>query len=106
MDKKIVEMYIKNKLIMFLNKKILEVEIKEKVKKGIEKFEMVFNSFLNDFENWIIEEKQKDIKWLPNFIEDFTENLIHDGIKTIRNTYDIKKLIQDIFDDERKNKIL
>lgn len=106
MEKKVIELYIKNKVVMFINKRILEVELKEKAKKGVEKFNKVFNSFLNDFERWIIEEKEKDRKWLPNFIEDFTENLIHDAIKSLRETYDIKKLIQEIFDEERKNKIL
>ena len=103
---KLVEMYIKNKLSEFIRKSIYKIEIVKKGKAGVEKFQELTDRLWDKAEKWIIEEKNRDIKWLPNVIEEITEETIHETLKSLRKELDIKKLAQEIFDAEKKEKVL
>ena len=103
---KLVEMYIKNKVSEFIRKSIYKIEIVKKGKSGVEKFQELTDNLWNKAERWIIEEKNRDIKWLPNVIEEITEETIHETLKSLRKELDIKKLAQEIFNTEKKENIL
>ena len=100
---KLVEMYIKNKLSEFIRKSIYKIEIVKKGKTGVEKFQKLTDNLWDQVERWIIEEKNRDIKWLPNVIEEITEETIHEVIKSLRKELDVIKLAQEIFDTEKKH---
>ena len=103
---KLVEMYVKNKLCDFIRKSIYKIEIEEKVKAGVEKFQELTDNLWDKAEKWIVEEKNRDIKWLPNIVEEMGEDTIHETIKILRKELDIKNLAQEIFDAEKKEKVL
>ncbi len=103
---KLVEMYIKSKISDFIRKSIYKIEITKKGKAGVEKFQELTDNLWDKTERWIIEEKNRDIKWLPNVIEEITEETIHIAVKSLREELDIKKLAQEIFDIEKKEKVL
>ena len=103
---KLVEMYIKSKISDFIRKSIYKIEITKKGKAGVEKFQELIDNLWDKTERWIIEEKNRDIKWLPNVIEEITEETIHESIKTLRKELDIRKVAQEIFNVEKKEKVL
>ena len=41
-----------------------------------------------------------------NIVEEITEETIHETLKSLRKELDIKKLAQEIFDAEKKEKVL
>lgn len=103
---KLVEMYIKNKVCDFIRKSIYKIEITKKGKAGVEKFQELTDRLWDKAEEWIVEEKNRDIKWLPNIIEEITEETIHETIKSLRKELNIRKLAQEIFNVEKKEKVL
>lgn len=103
---KLVEMYIKNKVCDFIRKSIYKIEIIKKGKAGVEKFQELTDNLWDKAEKWIVEEKNRDIKWLPNIVEEIGEGTIHETIKVLRKELDIKNLAQEIFDAEKKENIL
>ena len=103
---KLADMYIKNKVCDFIRKSIYKIEITKNGKAGVEKFQEFIDNLWDKAERWIVEEKNRDIKWLPNVIEEITEETIHIAIKSLREELDIRKLAQEIFDIEKKEKVL
>ena len=103
---KLVEMYIKNKLSEFIRNSIYKIEIVKKGESGIKKFQKLTDNLWDKAEKWIVEEKNRDIKWIPNIVEEITEETIHESIKTLRKELDIRKVAQEIFDVEKKENIL
>ena len=103
---KLVEMYIKNKICDFIRASIYKIEIEKKGKAGVEKFQELTDNLWEKAERWIVEEKERDIKWIPNVIEEMGEDTIEEMIKILRKELDIKKLAQEIFDIEKKENIL
>ena len=103
---KLVEMYIKSKISDFIRKSIYKIEITKKGKTGVEKFQELTDSLWDKAEKWIIEEKKRDVKWIPNIVEEIGEETIHIAVKSLREELDIKKLAQEIFDIEKKEKVL
>lgn len=98
--------YIKGKVIDFVRKSILGLELTQKGKKGIEKMEMLLENFWSKAEKFIIEEQKRDIKWLPNSIENFGEEVALEVIKKLKEMLDIRQLAQEIFDQEKKENVL
>ena len=103
---KLVEMYVKNKLCDFIRKSIYKIEIEEKVKAGVEKFQELTDHLWGKAEKWIMEEKNRDVKWIPNIVEEMGEDTIQEAIGIFKKKLDIKKLAQEIFDVEKKENIL
>ena len=103
---KLAEMYIKNKVCDFIRKSIYKIEITKKGETGVKKFQKLMDNIWDKAERWIVEEKNRDIKWLPNVIEEITEETIHEAIKSLRKELDVIKLSQEIFDVEKKEKVL
>ena len=103
---KLVEMYIKSKISDFIRKSIYKIEITKKGKTGVEKFQELTDSLWDKAERWIIEEKNRDIKWIPNIVEEMGEDTIQEAIGILRKELDIRKVAQEIFDVEKKENIL
>ncbi len=103
---KLVEMYIKNKVCDFIRTSIYKIEITKKGKAGFEKFQELTDNLWDKVERWIIEEKNRDVKWIPNIVEEMGEDTIQEMVEFLRKDLDIKKLAQEIFDIEKKENIL
>ena len=103
---KLVEMYIKSKISDFIRTSIYKIEITKKGKAGVEKFQELTDSLWDKAERWIIEEKNRDIKWIPNIVEEMGEDTIQEAIGILRKELDIRKVAQEIFDVEKKENIL
>lgn len=102
MTEAMVKMYVINKVGGLAKTAIYRSEIVNKGKAGIEKFEAVANGFWDKAEEYIMKEKEIDRKWIPDIIENLGEEAIHKTIKVLRVELDQKKLVQDIFNIEKK----
>jgi len=102
MTETIVKMYVINKVGELAKTSIYRSEIVNAGKAGIEKFEAVVNNFWDNAEEYILKEKSIDRKWIPDTIENIGEEAIHEVVKTLRTELDPKKLVQDIFNIEKK----
>lgn len=103
---KLIELYVRNKVSDFIRKSIYKIEITKKGKAGVEKFQELTDRLWDKAEKWIVEEKNRDIKWIPNIVEEITEETIHETLKVLRKELDIRKVAQEIFDIEKKEKVL
>ena len=102
MTETIVKMYVINKIGELAKTSIYRSEIVNKGKAGVEKFEAATNNFWDKAEEYILKEKEIDRKWIPDVIENLGEEAIHKAIKVLRVELDPKKLVQDIFNIEKK----
>ena len=102
MTEAMVKMYVINKVGELAKTAIYRSEIVNKGKAGFEKFETVVNNFWDKAEEYILKEKEIDRKWIPDVIEKLGEEAIHKAIKVLRTELDAKKLVQDIFNIEKK----
>lgn len=97
-----IKMYVINKVVEFAKTGIYRSEIINAGKAGIYKFNALVDKFWDKTEEYIIKEKEMDRKWIPDVIEQTGEEAVHEVIKTLRKELDPKKLVQDIFDIEKK----
>ena len=102
MTELMVKMYVINKIGEMAKTAIYRSEIVNAGKAGFEKFEAVVNGFWDKVEDYISKEKEIDRKWIPDVIEQLGEEAIHEAIKVLRIELDPKKLVQDIFNIEKK----
>ena len=102
MTETMVKMYVINKIGELAKTAIYRSEIINAGKSGFEKFEAVVNNFWDKAEEYIMKEKEIDRKWIPDAIENIGEEAIHKAIKVLRVELDPKKLVQDIFNIEKK----
>lgn len=101
-----VKIYVRGKILDFLRKSILGLELTEKAKTGIEKMETLLDNVWDKAEKFIEDEKKRDLEWMPDVIENFAEDVLSAAIKEAREMLDIRKLAQEIFDIERAAKVL
>ena len=101
MTETMVKMYVINKIGELAKTAIYRSEIINAGKTGVEKFEAVINGFWDKAEEYILKEKEVDIKWIPDTIEQLGEEAIHKAIKVLRTELDARKLVQDIFNIEK-----
>lgn len=102
MTETMVKMYVINKIGELAKTAIYRSEIVNKGKAGVEKFEAATNNFWDKAEEYILKEKEIDRKWIPDVIENLGEEAIHKAIKVLRVELDPRKLVQDIFNIEKK----
>lgn len=102
MTEAMVKMYVINKIGELAKTSIYRSEIVNAGKAGFEKFEAVVNNFWDKAEEYIMKEKEIDRKWIPDVVEKLGEEAIHKAVKILRVELDPKKLVQDIFDIEKK----
>ena len=102
MTEAMVKMYVINKVGELAKTAIYRSEIVNTGKAGFEKFEAVVNNFWDKAEEYIMKEKEIDRKWIPDIVENLGEEAIHEVVKTLRVELDPRKLVQDIFNIEKK----
>lgn len=102
MTEAMVKMYVINKIGELAKTSIYRSEIVNVGKAGFEKFEAVVNNFWDKAEEYIIKEKEIDRKWIPDVVEKLGEEAIHKAVKILRVELDPRKLVQDIFNIEKK----
>ena len=102
MTETMVKMYVINKVGELAKTAIYRNEIVNAGKAGFEKFEAVVNNFWDKAEEYIMKEKEMDRKWIPDVLENLGEESIHKAVKILRVELDPRKLVQDIFNTEKK----
>lgn len=98
---KMIKMYILNKVVEFTKKNIYRTEIINKGKAGVVKFNAVIENFWDNAEKYVVNEKNKDRKWIPDIFENIAEDVIHEVIKVLKDELTVEKLVQGLFNEEK-----
>lgn len=101
MDKLAAKIYLTGKILELGKTLIYKTEIVAKGKAGAEKFNQVYEGFWNKLEELLEKEKSIDRKWIPNFAEEVGEEVLSEVLKEARKTFDLKVILQQIFDVEK-----
>ena len=96
MEKMIIKMFIIGKLKEFITKEVYQKEIVLNGIKGIDKLDAVLDGVWDKFQTFIEKGKHSDNKYIPNFIEEPTQEITEDIFKLVRDKFDLKSLIEDI----------
>ena len=97
------KMYIVGKINEWVRKRILEEEIVSKGKAGAEKLQNILDEYVWDnIEKFIVAAKAKDNKFIPNFIETFSEDIFDSVFQETRKTLDLRNLLESILLEEKE----
>ena len=96
MESAIIKMFIVGKLKEFITKEVYQKEIVLNGIKGIDKLDAVLDGVWDKFQVFIEKGKHSDNKYIPNFIEEPVQEITEDVFKVVRDTFDLKSLIEDI----------
>ncbi len=97
------KMYIVGKINEWIRKRILEEEIVSKGKAGAEKLQNILDEHVWDnIEKFIKSTKAKDNKFIPNFIENLTEDILEGVFREVKGMLDLRDLLESILTDEKK----
>ena len=102
METMIIKMFIIGKLKEFITKEVYQKEIVLKGSKGIDKLDAVLDGFWDKFQAFIEKGKHSDNKYIPNFIEEPAQSITEEIFKIVRDTFDLKTLIEDIVAQGKK----
>ena len=97
-----IRLFIVGKINEWIRKRILEEEIVRKTAKGIDKLQNILNDKV--WENiavFIQNAKEKDNKYIPNFLEFFAEDVFEKVFEDIKKNLDLRKLLEDILKEEK-----
>ena len=103
MTETIVKVFIIGKINEWIRKRILEEEIIDKAAKGVDKLNNVLGNYV--WENiavFIQNAKEKDNKYIPNFLEFFAEDVFEKVFEDIKKNLDLRKLLEDILKEEKE----
>ena len=101
MDKLAAKIYLTGKILELGKTLIYKTEIVAKGKAGSEKFKQVYEGFWDKLEELLKKEKSIDRKWIPDFAEEIGEEVLTEVLKEARKTFDLKVILQQIFDEEK-----
>ena len=101
MDKLAAKIYLTGKILELGKTLIYKTEIVAKGKAGAEKFKQVYEGFWDKLEELLKKEKSIDRKWIPDFAEEIGEEVLTEVLKEARKTFDLKVILQQIFDQEK-----
>ena len=101
MDKLAAKIYLTGKILELGKTLIYKTEIVAKGKVGAEKFKQVYEGFWDKLEDLLEKEKSIDRKWIPDFAEEIGEEVLSEVLKEARKTFDLKVILQQIFDEEK-----
>ena len=103
MTETIVKVFIIGKINEWIRKRILEEEIIDKAAKGIDKLNNVLgNKERENIAVFIQNAKEKDNKYIPNFLEFFAEDVFEKVFEDIKKNLDLRKLLEDILKEEKE----
>ena len=98
-----IRLFIVGKINEWIRKRILEEEIVRKTAKGIDKLQNILNDKV--WENiavFIQNAKEKDNKFIPNFVEAFTEDIFESVFNEIRKSVELRELLENILKEEKE----
>ena len=101
MNKLAAKIYLTGKILELGKTLIYKTEIVAKGKAGSEKFKQVYEGFWDKLEELLKKEKSIDRKWIPDFAEEIGEEVLTEVLKEARKTFDLKVILQQIFDVEK-----
>ena len=101
MDKLAAKIYLTGKILELGKTLIYKTEIVAKGKAGAEKFKQVYEGFWDKLEELLEKEKSIDRKWIPDFAEEIGEEVLTEVLKEARKTFDLKVILQQIFNEEK-----
>ena len=101
MDKLAAKIYLTGKILELGKTLIYKTEIVAKGKAGAEKFKQVYEGVWDKLEELLEKEKSIDRKWIPDFAEEIGEEVLTEVLKEARKTFDLKVILQQIFDEEK-----
>ena len=101
MDKLAAKIYLTGKILELGKTLIYKTEIVAKGKAEAEKFKQVYEGFWDKLEELLKKEKSIDRKWIPDFAEEIGEEVLTEVLKEARKTFDLKVILQQIFDEEK-----
>ena len=96
METMIIKMFIVGKLKEFITKEVYQKEIVLNGSKGIDKLDAVLDGVWDKFQVFIEKGKHSDNKYIPNFIEEPVQEITEEVFEVLKNTLDLRKLIEDI----------
>ncbi len=96
MESAIIKMFILGKLKEFITKEVYQKEIVMKGSKGIDKLDSVLDKFWDRAWEFIEKGRNSDNKYIPNFIEEPIQEGTEEVFEVLKNTLDLRKLIEDI----------
>ena len=96
MEAAIIRMFIVGKLKEFITKEVYQKEIVLNGIKGIDKLDAVLDGVWDKFQVFIEKGKYSDNKYIPNFIEEPVQEITEEVFEVLKNTLDLRKLIEDI----------
>ena len=96
MESAIIKMFILGKLKEFITKEVYQKEIVLNGSKGIDKLDAVLDGVWDKFQVFIEKGKHSDNKYIPNFIEEPVQEITEEVFEVLKNTLDLRKLIEDI----------
>ena len=96
-----IKIYVLGKITEYLRKRILQEEIINKAIAGIAKADNVLDDFWLKARKFIKEAQEVDNKYVPDFIEKTTEELILGTIDILEKEVNIKDLLEKIVKEEK-----
>ncbi len=96
METMIIKMFIVGKLKEFITKEVYQKEIVLNGSKGIDKLDAVLDGVWDKFQVFIEKGRNSDNKYIPNFIEEPIQEGTEEVFEVLKNTLDLRKLIEDI----------
>ena len=102
METMIIKMFIIGKLKEFITKEVYQKELVLNGSKGIDKLDAVLDGVWDKFQIFIEKGKYSDNKYIPNFIEEPAQSITEEIFKIVRDTFDLKALIEDIVEQGKK----
>ena len=96
MESAIIKMFIVGKLKEFITKEVYQKEIVLNGSKGIDKLDAVLDGVWDKFQVFIEKGRNSDNKYIPNFIEEPIQEGTEEVFEVLKNTLDLRKLIEDI----------
>ena len=98
-----MKIFIVGKINEWIRKRILEEEIISKGKAGVEKLQNVLDKHVwENIEKFIKAAKAKDNKLIPNFLENFTEDIFEKVFTEIKGMLDLREMLESILKEEKK----
>ena len=98
----IIKIFLLGKIKEFVTKEVYQKEIVMNGAKGVDKLDALLDGFWDKFQAFIEKGKHSDNKYIPNFIEEPAQSITEDIFKLVRDTFDLKALIEDIVEEGKK----
>lgn len=97
MRDQLIKEYVRENLREYTEKEMKKLEMSGKT--GIEKMNKLVEGFWEKARDYVIREKAKNSKAIPDEIENATEDIILEAIEVLRGATDVRKFAQGIFDN-------